>query len=616
MTKKITLCNYRSILAVFFLFSSFCFGQEVVIDTLAQKNDDLFILLQKTQQNILLDSLKKIELQDQLSLVKENEKFKREKLLKELEKVELKETESKAKSRAKIEVMKQTEKGYPVILLQDTLFTIYTKVGALKAKDRAGTISEKIYKLYEDDFFQPDSLKFVNWENSLDIKYQEMILMSINDLDALWFDQTKQDLATQYINTIKQTVLKQQEENSFTKLLTRMGLVCLVVAIICFLIWSIHRIALNIKARVTLKKDIFKKLKYKDYVILTAEQELKVLYAIIQTFKWFFILLFLYLLLPLVFSIFPFTQNWAAHLFELIWTPFKAMFIAVWKFLPNLFTLFMIYIVMHYVILFVKYIFGEIQTGKLEFSGFHTDWAMPTFNIIKLLLYAFMFILMFPYLPGSDSSVFKGVSVFIGLIFSLGSSSAISNMVAGMVITYMRPFQIGDQIQIGDMVGVVIEKNMLVTRLKTTKNEEITIPNSTVLSGNTTNYSVYTKEDGLIIYTTADVGYEVPWREAEAALLEAADRTKLVLKNPKPFIAQNNLDDFYATYEINIYIKEAVKKAGILSDLRNNIQDVFTERSIELVSPHFRINKNDDFPPVGPQPNSDEKKDNTPIKEQ
>jgi len=246
---------------------------------------------------------------------------------------------------------------------------------------------------------------------------------------------------------------------------------------------------------------------------------------------------------------------------------------------------------MRYVIKFVKYVFTEIQTGKLQIAGFHTDWAMPTFNLIKIILYAFMFILMFPYLPGSDSTVFKGVSVFLGVIFSLGSSSAISNMVAGLVITYMRPFQLGDQIKIGDMIGVVIEKNMLVTRLKTTKNEEITIPNSTVLSGNTINFSVYTHSEGLIIYTTVDVGYDVHWRDAHAALLEAADRTTLALKMPKPFIFQNALNDFFASYEVNIYVADASKRIGILAELRNHVQDVFLERGIELLSPHYRIYK-------------------------
>lgn len=560
----------------------------VKIDTTTKHSDEIAKLLEKTQQDRLLDSFKKIELQEQLSQVKENEKLKRDKLLAEIEQVEKAELLAKSKSRAVIERMKLSEKGYPVTLLQDTLFTIYTKVGALKPQGRAQAISEKIKRLYDDDFFQADSIKVVDWENSLDITYQEIILMSVNDMDALWFDQSKEDLAKNYVTTIRNSIQYHKDENSLIKLLTRIGLVLLVVAIFCFLIWSINKLAFQAKVKVTQHRHRLTQWMYRDYVILSIAQKLMLLHTGIRVLKGFLMLLLLYLLLPLVFSIFPFTQNWATNLFGLIWSPFKSIFIAIWNFLPNLFTLLVIFFVMRYFIRFVKYLFGEIESGKLVITGFHTDWAIPTFNLVKMFLYAFMFILMFPYLPGSDSTVFKGVSVFIGLIFSFGSSSAISNMVSGLVITYMRPFKIGDQIRIGELVGVVIEKNMLVTRLRTVKNEEITIPNSTILSGNTTNYSTYSQDEGLIIYTTADIGYEVPWNEAQAALLEAANRTKLVLKTPAPFIFQHQLADFYATYEINVYVHDVVKRAGILADLRNHIQDVFHERNIELISPHFR----------------------------
>ena len=226
-------------------------------------------------------------------------------------------------------------------------------------------------------------------------------------------------------------------------------------------------------------------------------------------------------------------------------TPLKGVFIAVWNYLPNLFSIAVIYFVMKYFIRFVRYIFSEIEAGKLQISGFHADWAMPTFSIIKFLLYAFMFVLIFPLLPGSDSDIFKGVSVFIGILFSLGSSSAIANMVAGLVITYMRPFKTGDRIKIADVTGDVIEKTLLVTRIKTIKNEIITIPNASVLSGNTTNFSIEANEVGLIIHTTVTIGYDVPWKKMHETLITAALRTDMILKEPKPFVLQTSLEDFY-----------------------------------------------------------------------
>ncbi|MBW3517886.1 mechanosensitive ion channel family protein [Flavobacterium sp. NKUCC04_CG] len=568
-----------------------------------KKVEQLQQLLQKTQQNQYVDSLRKMELLDQISHVKESEKLKRDKLLQELEKIEIAETASKAQSRAKIERLKQTEKGTPVILLRDTLFSVYTKVGALIPKERAKNISQKITDLYEDDFFEPEKIIAQPWENSIDITYGDLVIMSVSDLDALWFDQTKQELAEIYVKILKDTILKQKAENSIEKLLVRIGLVFLVVVVFSLLLVGINKLYTRVRnLLIAQKKHWLENLTYKNYVFLTSAQKLNVALVVLKGIKTFFILLLFYLAIPLVFSIFPFTQTWGEQLFGYIWLPFKSIFSAIFNYLPNLFSILVIYFVMKYFIRLVKYIFSEIELGKLELSGFHKDWAMPTFSLVKILLYAFMFILMFPHLPGSDSPIFKGVSVFMGILFSLGSSSAISNMVAGLVITYMRPFKIGDQIKIGDMTGVVIEKNMLVTRLKTTKNEEITIPNSTVLSGNTTNYSVYAQaqEEGLIISTKVGIGYELSWSEAQQTLIEAALRTPLVLAEPQPFVFQTSHDDFYITYEINVYVKEVTKKAGILSTLHKNIQEVFNEKGIELLSPHF-VAQRDGNTPIVPQ---------------
>ncbi|MCP1994498.1 mechanosensitive ion channel family protein [Flavobacterium sp. HSC-61S13] len=560
-------------------------------------------LLLKTQQSQYVDSLRKMELLDQISHVKESEKLKRDKLLEELKKIEATELESKTKSRAKIERLKQTEKGHPVILLRDTLFNVYTKVGALVPQERAKNITEKVKALYQDDFFDAQKIVAQPWENSLDITYDNLVIMSVSDLDALWFDQTKQELADTYVSILKNTILKQKAENSIEKLLIRIGLVLLVVVVFALLLVGINKLHARLRnVLIAQKKHWLENLTYKNYVFLTSAQKLNVALVVLKGVKTFFILLLFYLAIPLVFSIFPFTQTWGEVLFGYIWLPFKSIFSAIFNYLPNLFSILVIYFVMKYFIRLVKYIFTEIELGKLEISGFHKDWAMPTFSLVKILLFAFMFILMFPHLPGSDSPIFKGVSVFMGILFSLGSSSAISNMVAGLVITYMRPFKIGDQIKIGDMTGVVIEKNMLVTRLKTTKNEEITIPNSTVLSGNTTNYSVYAQgqEEGLIISTKVGIGYELSWTEAQQTLIDAALRTPLVLAEPKPFVFQTSHDDFYITYEINVYIKEVTKKAGILSTLHKNIQEVFNEKGIELLSPHY-VAQRDGNTPIFPQ---------------
>lgn len=242
-----------------------------------------------------------------------------------------------------------------------------------------------------------------------------------------------------------------------------------------------------------------------------------------------------------------------------------------------------------YAIQFIEFMAGEIEKGSLVISGFYPDWAKPTFGIIKVLMYAFMFIVIFPYLPGSDSPVFQGVSVFLGILFSLGSSTAISNMVAGLVITYMRPFKIGDRIKIGEITGLVLEKSMLVTRIRTIKNEEITIPNATILSGHTINYTTSAKELGLILHTTVTIGYDVPWQKVHDLLVRAAQDADGILKDEskKPFVLQTSLDDFYVAYQLNAYTDQPEKMALIYSNLHQQIQDKFAEAGVEIMSPHF-----------------------------
>jgi small-conductance mechanosensitive channel len=221
-------------------------------------------------------------------------------------------------------------------------------------------------------------------------------------------------------------------------------------------------------------------------------------------------------------------------------------------------------------------------------SGFYPDWANPTYQIIRVIVFAFMVVVIFPYLPGSDSAVFQGVSVFLGFLFTFGSAGSLSNIIAGLILTYMRLFKIGDRVKIGDVVGDVIEKSLLVTRIRTVKNEIISIPNSTVMSSHTINYSSDAPEKGLIIHSTITIGYDVPWMDMHQALIDAASKTELVLQEPKPFVLQTSLDDFYVSYEINAYIKEPNKQAIIYSMLHQNIQDICNERGIEIMSPHYR----------------------------
>ena len=235
----------------------------------------------------------------------------------------------------------------------------------------------------------------------------------------------------------------------------------------------------------------------------------------------------------------------------------------------------------------MKLFFEQIRLGRIVFKDFPEEWADPTNSIVRVLLIAFGIVVAFPYLPASDSPAFTGVSVFIGVLFSLASSSSLSNMIAGLVLTYTRAFTLGDRVKVGEAFGDIIETSLLATHIQTIKNEVIVVPNGLVLSGAVTNYSRAARTLGLILHTSVTIGYDAPWRTIHGLLLDAARATPGVLKDPAPFVWQTALNDFYVTYEINAYTDSPREMPEIYAALHARIQDTFFAAGVEIMSPHF-----------------------------
>ena len=535
--------------------------------TLLKEYDNKLKLI---EQQRIRDSIKKSELELQLSQLKEKRI---------------------AEKKAKIDSLRISAKSFHVIgFFNDTLFPIYNKLGSFTAHDRALAISKRIKKLKNDYSFSYKTLKVVEAESTFDIIYGESIIMSISENDAIWNNTSKKNLAEKYCKIVTDAVLKYKQETNLTTLLKEISLAFLVLTILIILLYFVGKLF-------KWTKDIIKNqegkringLKIRDYTLLDSSKQVVFFTSLNTILKWIIIIILIYIALPIIFGFFPWTQTFAQTLFGYIFNPLKKIGSGLWNYLPNLFTIIVIFFVFRYALKGIHFLKNEIEQGKLHLSGFYPDWANPTFQIIRVILYAFMFVLIFPYLPGSDSPIFQGVSVFLGFLFTFGSAGSLSNIMAGIILTYMRLFKIGDRVKIGDVVGDVIEKSLLVTRVRTIKNEIISIPNSTVMSSHTTNYSNEAEMgSGLIIHSTITIGYDIPWKDIHQALVNAAGRTDLLLKNPKPFVLQTSLDDFYISYQINAYTKDANKQATIYSQLHQNIQDCCNEVGIEILSPHYR----------------------------
>jgi small-conductance mechanosensitive channel len=260
---------------------------------------------------------------------------------------------------------------------------------------------------------------------------------------------------------------------------------------------------------------------------------------------------------------------------------------AVLAAIPNLVFLVILFFITRYVLKMIQVFFRSIERGAIQLKSFEQEWAWPTYRILRLLVVIVAVVVAYPYVPGSDSEAFKGISILLGLIVSLGSSSIIANIIAGYSMAYRRPFKIGDRIKINATIGDVIEIRVLVTRLRSLKNEEIVIPNTSILSSEVVNYSALSQQEGLILHTTVGIGYETPWRQVEAMLKQAADRTSGLLKKPKPFVLQKGLGDFAVTYEINAYCADPKNMMHILSGLHRHILDVFNENGVAIMTPSY-----------------------------
>lgn len=493
-----------------------------------------------------------------------------------------------AKQRLRIDSLRRMTPGVPVVVEGDTLYYLFAKRGGHTPQQRAEMNAAAITELGKRFNLQPDSVYLESSDIVTDLMYGNKVLSSFTDQDGLWEGCSRDQLAVAKRKVIVDKLKVMKDEHSLWQLGKRI-LYFILVIIGQYLLFKLTTWLFNkLKVRIQRLKDTkLKPISIQDYELLDTQKQVNLLVFLANLLRYAVMLLQLVLTVPLLFSIFPQTKDLAYKLFSYIWDPIKSIFLGIVEYIPNLFTIFVIWLAVKYLVRLVRYLASEIQSERLKIGGFYADWAMPTFHIVRFLLYAFMIAMIYPYLPGSKSGVFQGISVFVGLIVSLGSSTVIGNIIAGLVITYMRPFKLGDRIKLNDTTGNVIEKTPLVTRIRTPKNEVVTIPNSFIMSSHTVNFSQSARDYGLIIHSEVSVGYDIPWRKTHQLLVEAALNTPGVVDDPRPFVLETSLQDYYPIYQVNAYIKDANQLAQVYSDLHQNIQDRFNEEGIEIMSPHY-----------------------------
>lgn len=475
----------------------------------------------------------------------------------------------------------------PVIVNGEILFHV-RGVTAYPAKLRATTIAKRIVNLAEDVNFDPETLRIVEISDQTKIMAGDQKIASVFDDDAVLEGISRNVLSRALLKKIKSTIVTYRKDRTSTTLLLNAAYALAATVILIGLLfgirWSFHRLDALLEQQ--LKRRI-ESLEAKSLRIVQAEQIWTALRVAGRLLRTVLILFLLYIYLNSVLGLFPWTRLLAHTLLSYVINPLIIMGTAVIQYLPKLIFLVFLVIAARYILKITRMFFRAIDKERLTLSGFEAEWAWPTYRIVRLIVFAFAIVIAYPYIPGSDSAAFKGVSLFFGILFSLGSTSVIGNVIAGYTMTYRRAFHVGDRVRIGENMGEVTEMRLLVTHLRTTKNEEVVIPNSVILNNEVINYSTMAQEQGLILHTNVSIGYEVPWRQVEAMLLMAAQRTPGLRTDTPPFVLHKSLGDFAVEYELNVYCDQVDRMMQLYTQLHRNIQDVFNEYGVQIMTPAY-----------------------------
>lgn len=461
-------------------------------------------------------------------------------------------------------------------------------VSSFPADTRAKSIQKRIVRIADNPIMTPDSVKMIPDTAKIQIRAGDALIMNVYDTDAEYEGITKEILSEIIVSKIKSIIKVYRNERRPEVIranIIKAGMAIALMSLILFIvIWGMRRINRFFNARMKKKLDTIENVSYN---LIQSGKLVKALHVLYQVIRILFIAVTIILFAEYILGLFPWTKGFAQYILSIILDPIKSIAKGFVGYLPSLIFLLIIFFITRYLLKLFRLFFNGLSSGDIVIGNFDPEWAMPTFKIVRVGIIAFALVLAFPYIPGSETSAFKGVSVFLGVLFSLGSSSFIANIIAGYSMTYRRAFKVGDRIQVSDFHGYVEEQSLMVTRLRSFKNEEIVIPNSLMLNSTLVNYSAKAKDKGVIIHASVGIGYETPWRQVDAMLKLAADRTPGLLKDPPPFVLKRELGDFAVTYEINAYCHDVSHMFKHYTELVENILDIFNANKVQIMTPAY-----------------------------
>ena len=475
----------------------------------------------------------------------------------------------------------------PVVLDGAVLFSV-RGVTAYPAERRAADISHRIAEFAADRSLPPESLAVEETSDGSLVVAGNRRLFGVLYADAELEGVTPRVLAQTYLPRVQEAVRGFRRDREPTVLGRNVARAAAAILALLLVLWLGRQVFRWLRRTLDRRwQPDIGDLHFRAIPIVRREQLWQGLHRIIDVTAALLVVLASYAVVSYVLRLFPWTRGIGIRLREWLLGPLVMFGAGAVSFLPNLFFLIILVVLTRYVLQAIRLFFERVGKGSISIPGFDSDWALPTERIVRLLTVAFALVIAYPYIPGSGSEAFKGITLLLGLIFSLGSPSVISNLVAGQTLAFRRAFRVGDRVKVGEHLGDVAQVRLLTTYLRSPKNEEIVIPNSLILNREVVNYSTLAPDPGVILHTTVRIGYGTPWRQVEAILLEAAARTGGLLRQPEPFVLQKSLGEFGVLYEINVYSDNAQAMMRLYSALHSNILDLFNEHGVQIMVPAY-----------------------------
>jgi small-conductance mechanosensitive channel len=475
----------------------------------------------------------------------------------------------------------------PVKLDGHPLFRV-RGVSAYPAEQRAQSIASHIRAVARNRSFDVKDISVKETPFSTQIVAGDLVIVNLFDGDAQLEQVRRQTLGTAYLLRIQQAIEDYRSERQPDVLMRHTVLtVATAVGLLLFWFLGIKIVRFMLRTMERRYKHRIREVGIQSLKLLPAERMWISLIGILKLAAVAAGVVVTYVALDYILSLFPWTRELSENLSGFVLNPLRTMGSKFVDSIPNLIFLLVLGVITYYLLKFIRLIFSSIENETITIGGFDPTWSKPTYRLVRAFVIAFALVVAFPYIPGSNTQAFKGVSLFIGLVFSLGSTSLIGNLISGYSLTYRRAFKPGDRVKIGDHIGDVQESRLLVTYLHTIKNEVIAVPNSSIVSAAVVNYSSLARSKGLILHTNVGIGYETPWRQVEAILIEAAARTPGLLSEPKPFVLEKELRTFDVDYELNVYCDRPNSTSSLYAAIHRNILDLCNEYGVQIMTPAY-----------------------------